>query len=234
MFLLRMNELPEELIAVSRSHDLARGETLYRKGEPVQAVFVVVYGRLQLCTFTSDGKQVPLYVVRAGECVAEAALFAEAYCSDVVAEIKSRVRAFPKKQLQNALQRNPALAAEFMGLQAKRCNNLRISLELRSLRSARERILQYLQISISADSKSIELDRPLKTVADDLGLTQESFYRTLAQLIEEGTVTRAGRVITLHESSRASSRHRMVYSKWREAELGFVGNSLMSVGEGRF
>lgn len=204
MFLFRNGDLPEDLKAATRSHDLARGETLYRQGEPAQAVFAVEYGRLQLCTSTSDGKQVPLYTVRSGECVAEAALFAQNYCSDVVAEVRSRVRSFPVKTLQDTLRKRPDLAAEFMALQAQRCNTLRISLELRSLRSARCRILQYLQIAASAGSTTITLDRTLKNLADDLGLTHETFYRTLSQLIAEGLVKRTRNTIGLIETSLAA------------------------------
>jgi len=205
-FLLRSEALPEDLRAESSARDLARGETLYWQGEPAKAVFAVEYGRLQLCVSTTDGKQVPLYTVRSGECVAEAALFAENYCSDVVAEIGSRVRSFPIRALQDALRKRPDLAVEFMILQAQRCNSLRISLELRSLRSARCRILQFLQISAPPGSKTVTLDRTLKNLADDLGLAHEVFYRTLAQLIEDGLVKRTKNIIGFTDAANAWSR----------------------------
>ncbi|MBV9771002.1 MAG: Crp/Fnr family transcriptional regulator [Bryobacterales bacterium] len=197
MFLFRTRDLPEQLTAEARSHDLDRGDTLYRQGEPVEAVFAVEYGRLQLCTSTSEGRQVPLYTVRTGECVAEAALFAQNYCSDVVAEIRSRVRSFPINTLRDTLRKRPDLAAEFMALQATRCNTLRISLELRSLRSARSRILRFIEISAPQGSDTVTLDRSLKNVADDLGLTHEVFYRTLKGLIAEGLVKRTKNTLEL-------------------------------------
>jgi len=171
VFLFQTDRLPPELLASTSSQDLFRGQYLCRQGETVRAVFAVVCGRVQLCTTTTDGKQVPLYTVRAGECVAEAALFADTYCSDVLAETKSRVRGFSKDVLQKTLLENPHLAAEFMTLQAKRCNTLRINLELRSLRSARERILQFLAMSALPQTRALTLDRPLKNIADDLGLS---------------------------------------------------------------
>ena len=205
MFLFRTQELPEQLVAEATSRDLARGEILCRQGEAVEAVFALVYGRVQLCASTSDGKHVPLYTVRAGECVAEAALFARHYCSNAVAETRSRVQAFPVQALRDTLRKRPDLAAEFMALQANRCHTLRVSLELRSLRSARERILQYVQLSAPAGSKTVTLDRTLKNVADDLGLTHETFYRTLSQLIEEGVVRRTKTTLALTERSNPST-----------------------------
>ncbi|MDP9339688.1 MAG: Crp/Fnr family transcriptional regulator [Acidobacteriota bacterium] len=206
MFLLRDQGLPQQLMAEARSHELARGETLCRQGEPVKAVFAVEHGRLQLTTLTSEGKQVPLYTVRAGECVAEAALFAESYCSDVVAEVRSRVRSFPIAPLRDTLRKRPDLAEEFMALQAARCNTLRINLELRSFRSARSRILRFIEISAAAKSRIVTLDRTLKNLADDLGLTHEAFYRTLAQLIDDGLVKRTKNTIGFTDPSNVLRR----------------------------
>lgn len=189
-FLLCPDRLPADLRAAVSYRDLAAGQMLYYRGDPANAIFAVERGRLRLFSYTSEGKQVPLYVVSPGECVSEAALFADAYCGDVVAEMPSRVAAFPKKPLLMAFQRDPAFAAEFMQKLTRRFNLLRVRLELRSLESARERILQYLLVTAPPGQTSVTLDRPLKSIADDLGLSHESFYRTLTALIKEGLITR--------------------------------------------
>jgi len=210
MFLSRPAELPPELLAASTSRDLDPGSVLYRRGDRASSVYVVFYGRLKLVSCTTEGKPVPLYVVRSGECVSEAALFADVYCSDVIAEVHSRVRAFPKECLQSALRDRPLLAAEFMALQTRRFNRLRIILEIRVLRSARERVLQYLRMADSSGLQTTRMDRPLKFLAEDLGLTHESFYRTLTQLIDEGLVVRTKGTLRLQEravSQPAEAEH---------------------------
>jgi CRP-like cAMP-binding protein len=116
-----------------------------------------------------------------------------------MAEVQSRVRAFPKKALQNTLRERPKLAAEFMALQAERFDWIRSSLELRALRSARERILQYLRMSCSAGPQAVRIDRPLKRIAEDLSLSHETFYRTLAQLVDEGLVRRTKETLGLQK-----------------------------------
>jgi CRP-like cAMP-binding protein len=199
MFLVHSDELPPDLVATASLRDLAPGELLYRRGDPAQAVYAVLHGLMQLFSCTTEGKQVPLYVARSGECVSEAALFGEVYCSDAMAEVQSRVRAFPKKALQNTLREHPKLAAEFMALQAERFNWIRSSLELRALRSARERILQYLRISSSAGPQAVRVDRPLKRIAEDLSLSPETFYRTLTQLVDEGLVRRTKGTLSLQK-----------------------------------
>ena len=199
MFLVHPDRLPADLLATSSLRDLAPGEILYHRGDPAGAVYAVLQGRVQLFFYTTEGKQVPLYVARSGECISEAALFADVYCSDVMAEVQSRVLGFPKGALQNALRERPHLAAEFMALQAQRFNRMRINLELRALRSARERILQHLGMSSFDGLRAIYMDRPLKRIAEDLGLSHETFYRTLTQLIREGLVLRTKRTLSLAE-----------------------------------
>jgi CRP/FNR family transcriptional regulator, dissimilatory nitrate respiration regulator len=170
----------------------------------VRSVFALEYGRLQSWVATTDGKQVPLYTVRSGECVLEEALFQDFHFSAVVAEIRSRVRSFPISAVKAALRQRPDLAAEFMALQGKRFSALSLSLELRSLRSARSRIMQFIRASAPAGSNGFRLDRTLKNIADDLGLTHEVFYRTLAKLIKEGRVRRTKNSIALNEASNIS------------------------------
>ena len=206
MFLLRTDDLPEQLKTQATSLDLARGDTLCRRGDPVRSLFALEYGRLQSWVATTDGKQVPLYTVRSGECVLEEALFQDYHCSDVVAEIRSRVRSFPITAVKATLRQRPDLAAEFMALQGNRFSALSLSLELRSLRSARSRIMQFIRTSAPAGSNRVRLDRTLKDIADDLGLTHEVFYRTLAQLIKEGLVRRTKHSIALREASDLSLR----------------------------
>ena len=197
MFLCGFNGLPSQLSASASTRELRRGEFLCRQGDPVQAVYVVLFGRVQLCVMTNEGKQITLYTARAGECVAEAALFAESYCSDGIAETRSCVRAFSPVCLRNILRDRPDWAAEFMKLQARRCHILRTNLELRSLRTARQRILKYVAVNAAPGTKTVTLDRSLKSLSDDLGLTPESFYRTLGLLSDQGIVRRTKTTIEI-------------------------------------
>ncbi|MBC8166964.1 MAG: Crp/Fnr family transcriptional regulator [Bryobacteraceae bacterium] len=198
MFLLNYPDLPPDVLVRVTHRDLASGQVLYRRGDPATAVFAVQRGRLKLLAYTSEGQRVPLYVVRPGEWVSEAALFAGEYCSDVVAEIPSRVAVVPKEAMVLALQHNSELATEFMRMMARRWNLLRMRLELRALHSARERIMQYFLAMAPPGQKTVRLDRPLKSIAEDLGLTHESFYRSLAQLIKDGVIHRNKTEITVN------------------------------------
>lgn len=206
MFLLSPEKFPAELLALVKYRDLVPGEKLYHRGDRALAVFAVEKGRLHLLSYSSDGKPVTIYVARAGECVSEAALFSDHYCSDVVAETASRVAVFPKMPLLEALRKQPELFEEFMAMLARRFNAVRVRLELRNLQSARERVLQYLTLAITPGNNELVLDRPLKYIAEDLGLAPESFYRMLSQLGRDGLITRKKRSIRVNFRSQERTR----------------------------
>ncbi len=208
MRLFCLEKLPPELQAAVTYRYLRVNEVLYRQGDMSKAVFCVLQGRMRLDNHVPSQGTVPLYVIRPGECVSEAALFAERYCSDAVAEITSLVSIFPNLLLQAALEKDPELAREFMTLQSRRFNVIRRSMEIRSIRPAKERVLQYLLSSKPANSSRLWLDRPLKRIAEDIGLTHEAFYRTMRELERENTIRwRENTLIFPQEHANCNERY---------------------------
>lgn len=89
-----------------------------------------------------------------------------------------------------------ALAA--LGLDARAGLHVtRRRLELRNIRNARERVWQKLQLSPIRDDGTVIIDRPLKEMAGEIGLTHEALYRSLAALEKAGRIRRRGRTIRL-------------------------------------
>lgn len=68
-------------------------------------------------------------------------------------------------------------------------------MELRNIRSARERVLQYLRLRVHG--RSIAVEGQLQEIAAEIGITREALYRTLAALEAEGCLTRTQTTILL-------------------------------------
>jgi CRP-like cAMP-binding protein len=68
------------------------------------------------------------------------------------------------------------------------------------VRSAKERVMLYLDLHAGIDGRSVELRSQLQDIASELGMTREALYRTLASLEREGAIKRAGSHILLKES----------------------------------
>jgi CRP/FNR family transcriptional regulator, dissimilatory nitrate respiration regulator len=195
--------LPPVLEAGSGVRGLAPGELLFRQGDPAAAIYKVESGRLRLVRRTIDDHLVILHTARRGEFFAEASLFADAYHCDAVAAAPSRVRIYPKAKVMEALYADPALARDFMARLARQLQELRARMELRNIRSARERVLQYLRLRAGTDGRSIAIEGQLQDIAAEIGVTREALYRTLAALETEGHLTRSETEILLKKSDIA-------------------------------
>jgi len=187
--------LPPSLEAGSVIRLLAPGELLFRQGDRAAAIYKVESGRLRLIRCTVDDHLVILHTARRGEFFAEASLFAEAYHCDAVAAVQSRVRVYQKAMVMDALRTEPALAEAFMARLAHQLQEIRARMELRNIRSARERVLRYLRLRVH--NRSIAVEGQLQDIAAEIGITREALYRTLAALEAEGCLTRMGTAILL-------------------------------------
>ena len=189
--------LPRSLEAGSVVRDLAAGEVLFRQGDRAAAIYRVESGRLRLVRRTLDDHLVILHTARPGEFFAEASLFAEAYHCDAMAAAPSRIRVYPKAKVLAALRTEPALAEAFMARLAHQLQDLRAQMELRNIRSARVRVLQYLRLRTGLRGHRIAIEGQLQDIAAEIGMTREALYRTLAALEAEGSLTRLGTEIML-------------------------------------
>lgn len=167
---------------------LNAGQYLFSQGDPALSVFAVKTGRVCLLRHLQSGMAVPVHTALPGETLAEPALFSQTYHCDAVASEASEVIAYSKNALLDAIQPMPGLSFALIECFARQIHGLRGRIELRNIRSARERVLRFLELS--AKDGTVVFERALKDIALELGLTHEAFYRTLSALAREGVITR--------------------------------------------
>lgn len=173
------------------------GEMLFATGDRAERLYVVDDGRLLLRRHAADGATLTLHVARAGNTLAEASLFSPSYHCDAIAEIPSRVLAYPKHDLLRAIRGDAAVAVKFLSAFAGQIQTLRGQVQLVTIRSARDRVLAYIRARVPPGRRRTEIDGSWKAVAAEIGLTHEAVYRALAGLEGEGRIRRRGRVVTL-------------------------------------
>ncbi len=188
--------LPTPSAAISH-RTLARGAALFRQGDPTFAIFRVRRGQVRLVRHLADGSTVLLHLAHDGEIFSEAALFSPEYHCDAIADADCEIEVHPKDALSTAFNEHPAAAWTYMAHLAQQVIALRSRLELRNIRSAEERVLQFLRIQANSPDRTVRFVRSLKDIAAEIGLTHESFYRTLSKLEAAGAIARDRRNITL-------------------------------------
>jgi CRP/FNR family transcriptional regulator, dissimilatory nitrate respiration regulator len=153
-----LDQAPKSLRARLRHRDLDAGATLFRQGDPAVAVYVIERARVALVRHTSEGRRVTLFTAGPGDSFAEAALFSNVYHCDAVAEVPARVTIVPKAEL-HALLKLRGNAERLIAQLAHQVQVLRMRLELRSIRSARERVWQALILAIEPGSRTVYLKK---------------------------------------------------------------------------
>lgn len=195
---LTFEQLPTELKNQAIYRDIAAKQILFQQGEVADSIYFLLSGQIRLATFTEE-QIINHYFVFAGESFAEIALFCDTRICSAIADTSSRVAAINKEIFRQALRDYPDLANLFMNQLTHRYKTVKTLLELRSIRSARERLLQYLIRQKEPDNQTVVLQRPLKYLAMELGLSADALYRTISLLQSEGVITRKQRSITLNE-----------------------------------
>ncbi len=172
------------------------GTTLFRQGDRTVGIFILLSGALRLQRVTPDGGAVTLHQVRPGEMFAEASLFAAHYHCDAIAASDSVAGFYPKTSLETQLRRDPEALWNFSAELAHRLQGMRQRYELKQIRSAPQRVLQFLRLRCDAEGCFCP-QGALKDIAAELGLTHEALYRALAVLESQKLIIRSAALICL-------------------------------------
>jgi len=172
------------------------GAEIFRDGDPARYVYAVARGVARVVRFTPEGTQLTLFRAEAGQTFAEAALFAENYHCTALAETACLIRCHECDALLTALKSRPEAMLRYGALLSRQVRDLRTQLETLTIRSADDRILHYLQLNADRNGVAVQ-NTTRKEMAQELGLTHETFYRRLAALEKKGLLRRDRERITL-------------------------------------
>lgn len=194
---LQVKELLQRLGEQARVEHFASDSLLFRRGDATRCVYGIVQGQARLRRYTVEGTALTVHRAFAGDFFAEAALFSDVYHCDGDVLAGTHMARFPKSALQDLMQKDPAFAAAFSHHLASQVQRLRSTLELRTIRSAEDRVMAALSLRLSEGQTRLELNGTWKDFAGEIGLTHEALYRALRRLQSSGRLTRTGRHVQM-------------------------------------
>jgi CRP/FNR family transcriptional regulator, dissimilatory nitrate respiration regulator len=174
--------LPEPTRRVTRLLEILRDAPLFSRGDRPQAMFFVLAGEVRLVRRSRSGGEIILQRTQRGF-LAEASLDQPSYHCDAVAAQPSSVLAIPQTAFRDALVVDE-FRESWMAHLARELRSVRAHAERLGLKTARERILHFIEIE--GRGGVIDLKRSKKDWAAELGLTHEALYRALAQMAKRG------------------------------------------------
>jgi len=177
--------IPKALREATTLFSAEGGETLFRIGDPVRLVYLVISGEVRLTRSDRNGGEIILQRSRGGF-IAEASLDTRAYHCLAVATEPSRMLLFPVASFRAALESDATFCKGWQSHLARELRKIRAQCERLNLHNAAERVTHHIESE--GINGAIELRQSRKAWATELGLSHESLYRTLRKMQDEGVL----------------------------------------------
>lgn len=195
---------PQKLAALARDarvYELARGEALVSRGEPLPGFCTLATGALKLVVALPQRGERVLGLVGDSATFGEAtALRRKASTFDVVALVEARVIALPVSAIESLVAAVPRFARNMLELLCERSLELQAELEAGLLQRAPQRLASYLcSLARPAEEGAWRVSLPVSktVVAAMLGIKKETLSRLLRDLVERRLIAVSRREILI-------------------------------------
>lgn len=194
----------DNLAAATTQVYVARGEVIFKKGDPCVGFHAMVYGRVKLLLTSPVGDEKVVRLISPGGTFGEALMFMDKpYIVSAQALEDTMLLHVAKIALFAELDRRPQLAREMIASLSQRLQGLMADVEAYSLRSGTQRVIGYLLKGDDQEPmQQIRLTTSKTVIASRLNLTPEHFSRILRELSEDGLIQVKGREVTILDMKR--------------------------------
>jgi CRP-like cAMP-binding protein len=194
-FLLR-HLRPEELARLAASATLVRHRhqaTIFQKGDPGASMMAVVRGRVKICTYSADGKELVLNIIDRGGLFGEIALLdGRPRSADAVAIDDTELLVLERNRLLPFLNANPAIPIRLIEVLCQRLRSTSEALEDALLRDAPSRVARGL-LRLAAtfgrqQAAGLRLDIKLsqQQIGSLIGISRESINKYIVEWTRAG------------------------------------------------
>jgi len=171
---------------------LARGDTIFRFGEPCEEFHVVVMGQVKLFALSPAGQEKVIELVGPGQSFAEALMFtSKPYILNAQSLANTLLLTVSKYAMLNEIEKDSRFSLRLLAGISRRLHGLVHDIESGALHSGMQRVIGYLlrehQPDESAPENVFTVSLPVSkaTIASRLSLTPEYFSKVLHELEQE-------------------------------------------------
>lgn len=181
---------------------IAAGKVLFCAGDDARRFYFLRQGAMKLVRRNADGQEKVLEVVRPGGTFAEAVMFVrQSYPVDAEAIEPSELLAFDSDHYRALLRENPDASMALLSRYARRIHFLLESVHDLALRSAAERLAEYVLERLEPGAPGFEIGFSKQVLAARLGMRPESLSRAFAQLERRQLVRVSGAYVQVLDRS---------------------------------
>lgn len=178
----------QDLARSAKQLRVKKGECIFERGQQALGLYVVVTGRVKLSIPAIAKKEKVIEFIGPGQAVGEAVMFMDQpYLINAHALEDCLLLWIDKKKIVLAIETFPHFALNVISNLSSRFITLLHDIEVVNLQSAHQRVAGYL-LSLPIEQGSVKLSASKGNISSKLGLTPETFSRTLQHLTQEGLV----------------------------------------------
>ena len=190
---------------VRRRRPIARGESLFRMGDPLGAVYVAREGAFKTVSISEGGEERVVGFHLPGELIGLDALGADVHRCDAIALTTANVCEVPFDQLADVAAQVSGLQHQLLRVIGRSVGRDQDHLDMLARRQASERIALFLhglserlrQIGKSESHFTLPMSRD--EIARFLGLALETVSRGFTRLQEDGVIAVEGRRVDIRD-----------------------------------
>jgi CRP-like cAMP-binding protein len=200
------NELAK-IAKVSQIRTVAKDKEIFHSGDEPDSVFVVVNGKVKIVVTTSDGKELILAVLGAGQVVGEMALLdSSPRSATVVASTTVELLALSRDDFQRILDTEPRISVKLLGILCQRLRRANSKMESLAYMDVAGRLARYF-LDLARDHGQrlgngwVSVRRPTHAdIAHSIGTSRETVSRLINEFEERLGIVNKGRFTYIRES----------------------------------
>lgn len=187
---------------------LARGDALFRAGQPLGSLYVAREGAFKTVAIDAEGNEQVVGFHLPGELMGLDAMGQGRHACDAEALTQAMVCDVPMSQLEAVCRQVPGLQHQLLRIIGQGINRDQSHLEMLGRRQAHERMALFLHglaeryrlLGLPGDMYTLPMSR--EDIASYLGLVIETVSRTLTRLQDEGLIAVRGRQLRILDETK--------------------------------
>lgn len=199
----------QRLALGSRLRHFARGDDVFRIGDPCEEFHVTVSGQVKLFAISPAGQEKIIELVGPGNSFAEALMFMQRpYIINAQALTETLMLSVSREAVLREIGSDPQFCMRMLAGLSRRLHGLVNDVQAYSLHSGVERVIGYLMRDLPEEggeaAASVLLPVSKASIASRLSMTPEYFSKVLRELEDKGLIEVDKREIRLLDTQRLS------------------------------
>ena len=194
-----LNVLSKKEHKLVQGYQVAKNSIIYHEGDLCENIGIVVSGKIDIASYSFEGKEQIINSLKAGDIFGNNLLFSSkpVYRGDVIAKEKSVIAFINKENLVYLLQNNQDFLNLYLKAQSDKTKALTARIQLLSFTNAEERLFYY-----ASKNNGVIVFKNVTTLAATIGVQRETLSRLLTSLIKRHLIKKEKGKITVLKKKR--------------------------------